>query len=201
MSTIFQFKTTLKHTDPKIWRQIQVPGNYTFWDLHVAIQDAMGWTDTHLHAFIIPTHPGEAPVEIGIPEEDFPDDNLLAGWDIPLSKYVHSAGYSFGYDYDFGDDWSHDVVLEAVLNAEKGKKYPVCLDGAGACPPEDCGGPFGYRDLLQAFSDPSARDIQDPFLDEALEQLDKDFDPDRFDPGSVVFEDPARRLKRLGRQI
>ncbi len=139
---VYQFKVSLLEITPPIWRTIQVPETYSFWDLHVALQDAMGWLDYHLHLFRM-TKPGTGEVaQIGIPDDDpfEGDEPILPGWEVPLAPYFPHAGVMARYDYDFGDGWEHEVTLEAIVPRQKGKKCPLCLGGARACPPEDCGG-------------------------------------------------------------
>ena len=186
-----QFKISLRGIDPPIWRRIRVPAHYTFWDLHVAIQDAMGWTDTHLHVFRIPPPlPGE-PAEIGIPDEDFEDSSpCMPGWEVLVTAYLNEPGSRADYEYDFGDGWEHEVLLEEIVETLPGQAYPQCLDGARACPPEDCGGVGGYEDLLNTLRNPSHEEYES-----TLEWLGGDYDPDAFDPAGVQFDDPSLRWK------
>ncbi|MCK4393963.1 plasmid pRiA4b ORF-3 family protein [Candidatus Bipolaricaulota bacterium] len=182
---VFQFKIELLGVEPLIWRRIRVPGDYTFWDLHVAIQDAMGWLDYHLHAFRIVG----SSVVIGIPdiEGDDPPD-FRPGWEVGVRDvFLHGSPLAL-YEYDFGDSWFHEVRLEGVYDVEKEVVYPRCLDGARRCPPEDCGGTYGYEDFLRAIGDPT-----DPEHDSLLEWIGGSFDPEEFDPSKVHFDDPAKR--------
>jgi prevent-host-death family protein len=184
---VYQFKVALKGIQPPIWRRIQVPGNYNFWDLHVAIQDAMGWDDSHFHEFDIHSPNSGHSERIGIPEdEDLGyDDDMIAGWKAYISNYFSLENPKAVYIYDFGDDWEHTVTLEKILKREKGKQYPVCLKGKRACPPEDCGGVWGYKDILETISDPDREE-----RDELMEWLGEDFDLETFDPASIEFDDP-----------
>ena len=194
-ATVHQFKIILDHISPPIWRRIQLPGDATFWDLHCAINDAMGWEDAHLHEFQLGNKRDSQ--RIGIPmEDDTPwndDDGALADWDVPIATHFAKPGASCSYLYDFGDGWSHKVKLEAILPRESGVKYPRCLDGARACPPEDCGGPPGYERLCATLADP---DNADEDTEELLDWLG-DYDPATFDPTKVKFHSAARRLKAL----
>ncbi|MDP8052872.1 plasmid pRiA4b ORF-3 family protein, partial [Pasteurella atlantica] len=147
---ILQFKIELLDSSPTIWRRIQVPENYSFWDLHIAIQDSMGWLDYHLHQFMIKQPHKRKYTVIGIP---FDENDTLAGWDIKISDYFRELGINASYEYDFGDGWEHKITLEGKFLAEKGIKYPICTKGERACPPEDCGGPMGYDELLDILSD------------------------------------------------
>lgn len=100
---VLQFKITLLESKPQIWRRIQIPEQYSFWDLHVAIQEAMGWTDSHLHAFEVMDFTTGEPQQIGIPDEGG-WNNILPGWDFRISDYFCKQGDATIYEYDFGDD-------------------------------------------------------------------------------------------------
>jgi hypothetical protein len=189
---IFQFKITLKDVKPPIWRRIQVPGACTFWDLHVAIQDAMGWLDYHLHEFQLRATDGRM-LSFGIPDEDF-DSDILPGWKYRVAKYLSLAQPSCEYVYDFGDNWRHRVELEKVLSAEPGTAYPRCLKGRRACPPEDCGGPWGYQELLEILADPQHEQYRETKT--WVESMKEGpFSPEAFDPADVVFSDPGERFE------
>ena len=188
---LYQFKITLKHIRPPIWRRIQVPDNYSFWDLHVAIQDAMGWFDCHLHAFLVQNPKTGKNEEIGIPEDTpFENQEILPGWEHKIGPYFTLENNKALYIYDFGDDWQHEVKLEKIIPHKEGVRYPVCVTGKRACPPEDCGGIFGYEDLLETLSDPDHEEYE-----ETLEWLGGDFDPDHFNVSEVVFDDPEKRFE------
>jgi hypothetical protein len=189
---VYQFKLVLLEVVPPIWRRIQVPETYSFWDLHVALQDCMGWLDYHLHLFRL-THPDTGKiVQTGIPDEDAfeGDEPIRPGWEIPIASYFARPGVAAHYDYDFGDGWEHELTLEAILLGQPGKKYPLCLGGARACPPEDCGGVGGYEDLLTVIQSPSHEEYAS-----TLQWLGGRFDPEKFDPTRVKFDDPARRYE------
>jgi len=190
---VYQFKIQLKGIKPLIWRRIIVPETYNFWDLHVAIQDSMGWLDCHLHVFRIREERTDSVVEIGIPSEDrFEEEpEILPGWEIPISKYFHDVGITSNYEYDFGDGWEHEVLFEKILFKDKGTTYPQCIDGSRACPPEDCGGVPGYYHLLKVISDPRNAEYK-----EMIAWLGKKYDPDAFTPDKVKFDDPKKRWKR-----
>lgn len=191
-SLAYQFKITLKGIDPPIWRRIQVPARYTFWDLHVAIQDSMGWLDYHLHMFRLPDPRTGRPVEIGIPDEHpFEDDvPCLPGWEIPMAAYFPKPGATAQYEYDFGDSWNHEILLEEVVERIPKDRYPKCLDGARACPPEDCGGVWGYEELLATITDPSHEEYES-----MIAWLGGGFAADAFDPRRVRFDSPAKRWR------
>jgi len=186
---ILQFKIVLNEIEPAIWRRIEVPASYNFWDLHVAIQDAMGWLDMHLHVFRISLRGGTA-IEVGIPDPDNLRDPVAAGWMVPVMG-IFPLQTAVEYLYDFGDDWSHVVTLETVGPKKKGAKYPRCTDGARVCPPEDCGGPGGYQNVLEVLANPG-----NPEYAEMLEWLGGRFDPETFDPKRVRFDNPKERFKQ-----
>ena len=189
----YQFRVSLKGIDPVVWRRIVVPGSYSFWDLHVAIQDAMGWLDCHLHVFRIRNPDTGEANEIGIPDDEPFDDQVqaLPGWDIPLVAYFQQPGDRADYEYDFGDGWEHEVVLEQVTSRPPDEQYPVCIEGARVCPPEDCGGVHGYEEMLKVLGDPSHEEHES-----ILEWVGGRYDPAVFDPKKVRFDSPRKRWKR-----
>ena len=198
---IYQFKITLLHTEPSIWRRIQVPSGYSFWDLHVAIQDAMGWTDSHLHMFRMHPPGKQKEINIGIPDNEFDDIEIVAGWHTPLERCFWRPGTRAIYEYDFGDSWEHDLLFEGVLIQEAGFSYPRCLAGENACPPEDCGGVNGYHDLLRTVQDSSQKEHESMVVWLASMVPDNiPFDPTRFDAKKVRFDNPKRRLRNLHMQ-
>ena len=187
---IFQFKVTLLGIKPPIWRRIQVPCDYSFWDLHVAIQDAMGWLDCHLHQFHIRDPKSRQMLLMGIPDDEgFLDDpEVLPGWGFPVARFLTLADRSVKYDYDFGDGWRHSVILERIAPRKASAKYPVCVAGRRACPPEDCGGVPGYQRVLDAISDPT-----DEEHESMLTWVGGSYDPEQFDKDSILFDDPDER--------
>jgi PHD/YefM family antitoxin component YafN of YafNO toxin-antitoxin module len=189
-TTVYQFKIVIEGIRPPIWRRIQVPATYTFWDLHVAIQDAMGWLDYHLHDFSVRDAKSGKMRVIGTPREEgfLDDDPILIGWVEPIRKFFPKAEIDAHYRYDFGDNWQHTVRLEKILPRDRKVAYPACLAGKRACPPEDCGGVWGYQEILEILADPDAG--------VHLEQRDwirEDFDPEHFDAAAVYFHDPRKR--------
>jgi len=172
---IAQIKVTLLDSDPPVWRRLLVPMTLRLDRLDRVIQAAMGWTNSHLHMFIHPSG------HYGTPGLDFPmhDERKASFRDLAARE-----GDTFGYEYDFGDSWTHEVLLEGLVPAEPTGRYPACTDGARACPPEDCGGTTGYQELLDALSDPHDPDHHDLRRWLSLEQ-DADFDPAGFDPADA----------------
>lgn len=192
---VLQFKITLNETDPPIWRRIQVPDSYTFYDLHVAIQDGMGWMDSHLHDFrIVPRRAFNLGIRIECPFaiEEIEEKAPLLTTEIRVSDFLDEPGDRSLYDYDYGDGWEHDVVLEGIISKDPDRPYPLCLAGELACPPEDCGGIPGYYDCIKALK---ARDNSEGLLDWL-----GSWRPDRFDPAEVKFWRPATRLRKAMRE-
>jgi len=191
---VHQFLVVLSGTDPLVWRRIQVPETYSFWDLHVAIQDAMGWLDYHLHEFRLLDREEKHVVAVGIPDQDSPDErSVVAGWEVPLSAYFTERAWHalpVLYAYDFGDDWEHVLVHEGMESAEPSLKYPRCLAGARRCPPEDCGGVHGYIEFLEAIANP-----EHPDHATVMEWSAGNYDSAAFDLAGVVFDDPRKRWK------
>jgi len=190
---VHQLLIVLADTDPLVWRRVQVPASYSFWDFHVAIQDAMGWSDCHLHEFRVVVDGERGGVErIGLPMQEFGDDRpLRPGWTVPISDVLVRGLLPMLYLYDFGDDWQHVVMYEGPAPVERGVTYPRCVSGARRCPPEDCGGPHGYAELLEAVGHSSH-----PRHDELREWLGGDFDPESFNARAVRFDNPKKRFKR-----
>jgi hypothetical protein len=168
---IAQIKVTLLDTDPPVWRRLLVPTTLRLDRLDRVIQAAMGWTNSHLHMFIHPTG------NYGTPDLDFPmhDERQATFRDLAARE-----GDTFGYEYDFGDSWTHEVRLEELVSAEPTGRYPACTDGARACPPEDCGGTTGYLELIDALADPHHPEHDDLRRWLGLAQ-GTDFAPARFD--------------------
>jgi hypothetical protein len=186
---VFQFKIVLNHITPSIWREILVPSDYTFWDLHVAIQDAMGWKDYHLHEFRIADPRMGSQFSIGIPDQEMIDDpQFLASWEIAIAELFSTSNTNALYIYDFGDWWEHTVSLEKELALQKDVAYPICLAGERACPPEDSGGPPGYQIFLEAMED-----MEHEAHEQYREWIGGEFNAEWFDPTSVKFDDPLER--------
>ena len=182
--TVHQLKVVLRDTE--VWRRLLVPSTTTLARLHDVLQRAMGWQDYHLHEFEI------GGVRYGI------DDGK--GWGPPPKDErrarlaaVAPVGISFEYQYDFGDSWDHDITVEALLPQEVGEVYPVCVAGAGACSPEDCGGTWGFAELIEVLADPDHEEHE-----AMLTWVGGVFDPERFDLDTVnesLSFIAARRLR------
>ncbi|HEX2866051.1 MAG TPA: AbrB/MazE/SpoVT family DNA-binding domain-containing protein [Ignavibacteriales bacterium] len=179
---VYQFKITLHDVKPRIWRRIQVPETYNFEQLHNAIQDAMGWLNYHLHEFKIMNPKTGLEVSIGIPDEMAP--GVIEGKKHKVANYFSRLNSKALYTYDFGDCWEHTIKFEKSLPRDENLTYPVCLAGERACPPEDCGGSWGYEELLDTLSNEDSEDYE-----EMKEWAGDDFDPEYFNADEVVFMD------------
>lgn len=177
--TLYQFKITLLESNPSIWRRIQVH-DCTLDKLHEHIQTAMGWTNSHLHQFEID---GERFGDPELLDDGFEDFECVDSTVTMLSDILPESGerFVFRYEYDFGDGWEHEVLFEGCPSAEKRKTFPLCLEGQRACPPEDCGGVWGYADFLEAITDPKHEEHES-----FLEWCGGSFSPDEFDPKAAT---------------
>ncbi len=187
---VYQFKIKLKHIKPEIWRVIQVPESYTFWDLHVAIQDAMGWQDCRLHEFILTNPTSGEKKKIGIPTEESINDKTLPGWKEFISMYFNKKNKNAVYIYDFGDNWQHIITLEGIIPVDENNFYPRCIAGERACPMEDCDSMPGYEDILEILENP-----EDGEYESTIISLGDKYDPEYFNPETVFFDDPEERFK------
>ena len=193
MKEILTFHVQLGEIYPAIWRRLEVRASGTFWDLHCAIQDAMPWDDKHLHEFLFPT--GDQETAIGLDEGDgFREDvAFLLGWETRLRDWFVAVPAQCRYVYDFGDEWVHTVVLESRRAAEPGVRYPRCTAGERRCPPEDVGGPHGYREFLAAMSDRRHSEHHS-----YMEWVGGPWDPEDFRPERILFSNPKSRLRMAG---
>jgi len=173
---VLQLKVSLVGaSQPPVWRRLQVPATVRLNALHHVIQAAMGWQDYHLHAFTA------GDVDYGPPDLELGhrDERRTA-----LNDVISERGERMRYVYDFGDHWRHDVVVEKVLAAGPGSRYPVCLTGKGRCPPEDCGGVWGYSELRETLADSTHEDHADMLEWLGIETA-AEFDPHAFDADEV----------------
>jgi hypothetical protein len=171
---VYQLKATITGIRPPVWRRLLVEADTTLLGVHEVLQAAFGWWDCHLHEFEVDgvrygTDDGEG---WGPPPKDERRGRL---------GRVAKAGSVVHYVYDFGDNWQHKIVVEKVLAAETGVSYPVCVGGRRACPPEDCGGVWGYQDFLAAIGDANHEDHES-----MLDWVGGQFDPEAFDPTEMV---------------
>jgi hypothetical protein len=172
-AAVYRFKITLKNTRPPIWRRIETK-DVTLEKLHELIQTAMGWTNSHLHQFEIG---GTRYTDPRFMEDAFDDFGAISFAGVRVSDLVaqHGTKLRIGYEYDFGDGWQHSIVLEKVTDAEPGVRYPQCIDGDRACPPEDVGGVWGFADFVEAITN-SSHEQHKEFL-----EWNGPFDPTEFD--------------------
>ncbi|MCZ2149651.1 MAG: plasmid pRiA4b ORF-3 family protein [Bryobacterales bacterium] len=147
---VFQLQVRLRDIEPAIWRRIHVWEDVKLPQLHRVFQMLFNWEDYHLHDFVV----GRRVYSVPDPDDDLNERKVIDEKGVPLSRIVDRVGDTFVYSYDFGDDWQHDVLLEAILLPEPGAFYPRCIAGARNGPPEDAGGPYGYARYLEALSDP-----------------------------------------------
>ncbi len=182
----YQLKVTLKGAKPPIWRRLLVPSVIRLDELHLVIQQTMGWFNCHLHQFAADG------LYFGIPDDDFGlDFEVVDETQIELRQLLGREKDAMVYEYDFGDGWEHKIVLEAILPTDETQTLPACIKGKRACPPEDCGGVWGYENLLKILSDPS-----DPEHESMLEWIGGDFDAEAFD---VKAANVALAALRTGR--
>lgn len=181
---IYQIKVTLDDTHPPIWRRILVPGNTTLLKLHDILQIVMGWEGYHLHMFTI-----EGSIYGDPADDEYGDLGTIDEANYKLKKVIYQEGQRLSYEYDFGDSWDHTLLVEKILPPQEGVRYPLCLKGKRACPPEDVGGVWGYENFLEAIRNPDHDEHE-----EYLTWIGGEFDPEAFD-----LEEINTQLRRMGR--
>jgi hypothetical protein len=167
-TTAVTLRISLIEHVPTIWRRLLVPGEIKLSKLHLIFQAAMGWGNSHLHAFEI------AGQQYGPPDPDGEMDDIDE--ETVLMADVVTEDARFFYEYDFGDSWRHEVIIESIEPAPAALKQAACLEGQRACPPEDCGGTTGYASVLEALADPENDEHE-----EYVEWVGEDFDAEAFD--------------------
>lgn len=182
MPSVYQLKITLKGCRPPIWRRVQVLADTNLSQLHWVIQLAMGWTNSHLHSFAIEG------IEYGVPmpELAWDGEDVLDEQTLRLDQFVTTEKFKFSYLYDFGDCWEHDILVEKVFLARPATQYPLCTKAMRACPPEDCGGVWGYQEFIEVIRDP-----RHPEHAETLEWVGGDFQPEE-----AALDEINARLRR-----
>ena len=174
---VYVVKVTLLGTSPPVWRRILVPRDITLRNLHRTLQTVMGWTDSHLHQFVFQRQSLSDPrSRVG---RKVADENRTK-----LGELIGTVGAKLLYEYDFGDGWQHELLLEDVLLGDESFQQ-ICVAGRRCCPPEDCGGPQGFAELLQAL-----QDANDPSHEEVCAWLGD------FVPESFSADETNRRLCR-----
>ncbi len=178
-AAIYHLKVSLEGIEPLIWRRLQVPGDANLGWLHAVIQVAMGWTNSHLHQFRVGKRLYSDP---SFELDEFEDDpRVLDENETAIHEIATRAKSALVYEYDFGDSWEHRITVERILDAATAEgRFAQCLDGERACPPEDCGGVWGYADLLEAIMNPKHEEYES-----MMEWLGGKFDPEAFDRDKI----------------
>lgn len=186
MSKVYQLKIQLLHISPTIWRRVLVPSDIDLHSLHFVLFTTMGWQGYHVHQYKI----GDS--YFGVPHEDdedfgfsVMDDSLYV-----LEEIAPVLKFKFKYEYDMGDGWEHKITLEKIMPGEPTQKYPLCIDGENACPPEDCGGIPGFYNFVEAMEHP-----KHPEHAAMKEWSGGSFDPKKFELDAV-----NKRLQKVFRQ-
>lgn len=187
MGEVLQLKITLAGTKPTIYRQVLVKKNTTFFELHHIIQISMGWENSHMFEFYFNNY------RIALPNDeiDFDDDKIIDAAAVELGSVIVDENEKFEYEYDFGDCWRHQIVVEKFLPLDKAISYPFCIKGENKCPPEDCGGVQGYYEMLKIISNK-----KDPEYKEMMTWLGNKSNPEFFDNKAV-----NKQLSELGDYI
>jgi hypothetical protein len=179
---IYQLKVSLDGIHPPIWRRIQVSGNTSLLKLHDILQIVMGWEDYHLHMYTI-----QGSIYGNLADDEFGELGTIDEARVKLRQVIFREGQRLSYEYDFGDSWDHTLRVEKILSQE-GIRYPWCLKGKRACPPEDVGGVWGYQDFLEAIRNPDHEEH-----DEYLTWVGGEFDSEAFNLQKV-----NDRLRHMG---
>lgn len=170
-------------TKPPVWRRLQLRADTRLDHLHEMLVAAFGWQDYHMHCF------SSGPEEFGVPD---PELGFIDERHVTLGELIGGVGERLRYTYDFGDDWQHEVVVEELLDPDPEIHYPVLVAAKGACPPEDCGGPWGYAELKDILTDSSHEQHQ-----EMLDWLGLN-DASEFDPAAIATDDIEEELALSG---
>lgn len=174
---IYQIQIALKGFKPKIWRRLLIPSDLLLSDFHKVIQTSMGWTNSHLHQFI----KNKTFYTVKMQDDDFWEEMDNVDYkNMKVTDLLKKEKDKIVYEYDFGDGWEHDIILEKILPLDNNTKYPICLTGKMNCPPEDCGGIWGYSDMLEILKDPDHEEYES-----YIEWLGEKFDPEYFNKDEV----------------
>ena len=185
-SSVHRIKVTLRGSRPPIWRRLEVLSGTSLEQLHHIMQEAFGWENCHMWVF------STALGEFGIPDRELGHRSASAK---KLHDVAPQAGDRIGYTYDFGDNWEHDILIEAVTATEPDTTYARCITGRRAGPPEDCGGIWGYENLLQILADPGDEEHYD-----RLEWLGL-HSADDFSPATIDLDAVNTALGRLAKPV
>jgi hypothetical protein len=173
----YQIQIALKGFKPKIWRRILVSSDLLLPDFHKVIQTSMGWTNSHLHQFI----KNRTFYTNRMPNDDFWEEMDNVDYKkVKISDLLKKEKDKIIYEYDFGDSWEHDIILEKIIPFDDKKSHPTCLTGKNNSPPEDCGGIWGYSDMLEILKQTDHEEYE-----EYIEWLGEDFDPKYFDKDEI----------------
>jgi len=176
-ATTYQIQISLNRLKPKIWRRVLVSPDMLLPDFHRVIQTTMGWTNSHLHHFI----KGHTFYTLKMQDDDFWDtmDNVEYS-KMKISDLLKKEKEKILYEYDFGDSWEHTILLEKILQSDPSEQLPVCLAGKNNGPPEDCGGVWGYANMIEILSNPKHEEYE-----QYMEWLEEEFDPSQFDKDAI----------------
>ena len=172
---IYQLKISIKYTEPLVWRSVQVPTWASLADLHNVIQFTFDWIDDHMHEFEVK---GAAYKDVADALDQYGEDYVALGW---AAWAVRSK---INYVYDFGDSWKHEIVVQKILPVAPHTKYPVCVGGERAAPPDDCGGAWRFASYVAQLRLPKSKRDEE-LLEEMEYIMGEDFDPDAFDADKV----------------
>jgi hypothetical protein len=178
-ATVARLKITLDGVKPAVLRRVEVPFDIRLDRLHLTIQAGMGWTNSHLYELRARDVGWSTPLPDIHGGGDFLDARKAR-----LDDVLEDIGTkTLRYVYDFGDGWEHTITIERLADPEPGVLYPRLIEVSGRCPPEDCGGPWGYADLLEAIKDPKHERHA-----EFTEWIGDDFDPDADDAEGLAAQ-------------
>jgi len=191
---VYYLRITLKDSKPPIWRDILVPSDLTLDALHYVIQATMGWENSHLHQFIAEkvlytdedTHTNNRD-DYGLDVDDSSNNHDRNEKQYTVSQLLTKETVSMVYEYDLGDSWMHHIELKKILPADVYAHQPRCIKGEQACPPEGCGGIWGYADMLE-----SIQNAKNTNSDDELTWFGEGFNPNHFD-----IEEVNKVLKHL----
>lgn len=188
MKPLARIRISLQRTNPAIWRRLDVPLSTSLMSLHDIIQIAMGWTDSHLFMF----HVGDRDYGVPHSEYDLGGPKVHHAKSIHLKTLVNRGINGFVYEYDFGDYWLHDILIEECLDGLAERDYPFFIDGQGRCPPEDVGGISGFEEFLEAVRKP-----RHPEHERMIEWYGRPYDPADIDERRIrrLIEDMAARRR------
>lgn len=190
MNDIIQLKVTLQDTEPRIWRRVLVDRGTVFFDFHHILQIAFGWKNSHLFEFRYNNCKISEKSE-DFDEDEFGDSTFIDSIFVALGAFLIKENQKFIYEYDFGDSWQHEIIVEKFLPADPKQKYPVCIGGEMSCPPEDCGGTHGFEQLLKIIADKKHPEYKD-----MMTWVGKKYDPKYFDKDAV-----NKKFKSLDKYI